>query len=163
MGRNPNVAAPARPPAVHRRRRRPRRDDARPGPAPAGAATNPAVAAPAATASGWKARPAQYTATTSVKDLAIPMSDGVMLRGDLTLPANADGKPIGAKVPVVVTITAYNKTIIAGGFGGTSPAPTRRTSSSAATRSSPSTLAAPARARASGTPSTSVRTRTPAR
>ena len=46
-------------------------------PAPAGAATNPAVAAPAATASGWKARPAQYTATTSVKDLAIPMSDGV--------------------------------------------------------------------------------------
>ena len=47
------------------------------------------------------------------------MSDGVKLRGDLTLPANADGTPIGAKVPVVVTITAYNKTVIAGGFGGT--------------------------------------------
>ncbi len=47
------------------------------------------------------------------------MSDGVRLRGDLTLPANADGTPIGAKVPVVVTITAYNKTVIAGGFGGT--------------------------------------------
>ena len=79
-----------------------------------------ATAAPAAaTASTWKPRPAQYTATTSVKDLAIPMSDGVKLRGDLTLPANADGTPIGAKVPVVVTITAYNKTVIAGGFGGT--------------------------------------------
>ena len=47
------------------------------------------------------------------------MSDGVKLRGDLTLPANADGTPIGAKVPVIVTITAYNKTVIAGGFGGT--------------------------------------------
>ena len=83
---------------------------------PAQAAT---TSAPAVTASTWKPRPAQYTATTSVKDLAIPMSDGVKLRGDLTLPANADGTPIGAKVPVVVTITAYNKTVIAGGFGGT--------------------------------------------
>ncbi len=53
------------------------------------------------------------------KDLAIPMSDGVKLRGDLTLPAGADGKAISTKVPVVVTITAYNKTVIAGGFGGT--------------------------------------------
>ena len=47
------------------------------------------------------------------------MSDGVKLRGDLTLPAGADGKAISTKVPVVVTITAYNKTVIAGGFGGT--------------------------------------------
>src|SRR4051794_28927406 len=47
------------------------------------------------------------------------MSDGVKLRGDLTLPANADGTPIGAKVPVIVTITAYNKAVIAGGFGRT--------------------------------------------
>ena len=88
---------------------------------PAQAATT--TAAPAATAaattSTWKPRPEQYTATTSVKDLAIPMSDGVKLRGDLTLPANPDGTPIGAKVPVIVTITAYNKTVIAGGFGGT--------------------------------------------
>ncbi len=85
--------------------------------APAQAATT--TAATTAASSTWKPRPAQYTATTSVKDLAIPMSDGVKLRGDLTLPANADGTPIGAKVPVVVTITAYNKTVIAGGFGGT--------------------------------------------
>ncbi len=91
-------------------------------PAPAGAATAP-TASKAATAtaatSTWKPRGEQYTATSSVKDLAIPMSDGVTLRGDLTLPANADGTPIGAKVPVIVTITAYNKTVIAGGFGGT--------------------------------------------
>ncbi len=82
---------------------------------PAEAATAPTAAA----AQTWQPRPAQYTQTSVTKDLAIPMSDGVKLRGDLTLPANADGTPIGAKVPVIVTITAYNKTVIAGGFGGT--------------------------------------------
>ncbi|WP_051276367.1 CocE/NonD family hydrolase [Marmoricola sp. URHB0036] len=83
-------------------------------------AVTPAEAASStATVSTWQPRPAQYTQTTTIKDLAIPMSDGVKLRGDLTLPANADGTPIGAKVPVIVTITAYNKTVIAGGFGGT--------------------------------------------
>ncbi len=88
-------------------------------PADAATSTTVATAAAAPTASGWKARPEQYPSTSSTKDLAIPMSDGVRLRGDLTLPANADGTPIGAKVPVIVTITAYNKTVIAGGFGGT--------------------------------------------
>ncbi len=92
--------------------------------APAEAASSAAAAATtqpaaAATTSTWKPRPEQYSTTTSTKDLAIPMSDGVRLRGDLTLPANADGTPIGSKVPVIVTITAYNKTVIAGGFGGT--------------------------------------------
>src|SRR4051794_2783635 len=82
-------------------------------------AVTPAEAASStATVSTWQPRPAQYTQTTTIKDLAIPMSDGVKLRGDLTLPANADGTPIGTKVPVIVTITAYNKTVIAGGFGG---------------------------------------------
>src|SRR6478735_5725639 len=83
------------------------------------AVTSPAHAATSAATRTWKPRPAAYTQTTSIKDLAIPMSDGVKLRGDLTLPANADGTPIGAKVPVIVTITAYNKTVIAGAFGGT--------------------------------------------
>ena len=87
---------------------------------PAEAATVPrTVATVAAATSTWQPRPEQYTQTSVTKDLAIPMSDGVKLRGDLTLPANADGTPIGAKVPVIVTITAYNKTVIAGGFGGT--------------------------------------------
>jgi len=39
------------------------------------------------------------------------MDDGTILRGDLTLPADADGDAIDAKFPVVVTITAYNKTV----------------------------------------------------
>ncbi len=87
--------------------------------APAVASASAATLAPAAATSTWKPRPAQYTQTAVTKDLAIPMSDGVKLRGDLTLPAGADGKAISTKVPVVVTITAYNKTVIAGGFGGT--------------------------------------------
>lgn len=91
------------------------------GTAPAGTATAKATAAPASTAanSGWKPRPEQYAGTSVTKDLAIPMSDGVKLRGDLTLPADASGKAATGRFPVVVTITAYNKTVIAGGFGST--------------------------------------------
>lgn len=75
--------------------------------------------ATAAANSGWKPRPEQYAGTSVTKDLAIPMSDGVKLRGDLTLPADASGKAATGRFPVVVTITAYNKTVIAGGFGST--------------------------------------------
>jgi putative CocE/NonD family hydrolase len=90
-------------------------------PAQAAPVATAASAAPAATAgtTSWKPRPEQYPQTAATKDLAIPMSDGVKLRADITRPAGADGKAISAKVPVVVTITAYNKTVIAGGFGGT--------------------------------------------
>ncbi len=88
--------------------------------APAHAATTAtAVSTIQAAAPGWKPRAEQYSQTAVTKDLAIPMSDGVKLRADLTLPAGADGTAISTKVPVVVTITAYNKTVIAGGFGGT--------------------------------------------
>jgi putative CocE/NonD family hydrolase len=78
-----------------------------------------AVASPAQAASSWTPRAAEYSSTVSIKDLAIKVSDGVTLRGDVTLPS-ADGTTAAAgKFPVVVTITAYNKTVIAGGFGGT--------------------------------------------
>jgi putative CocE/NonD family hydrolase len=89
--------------------------------APAHAVAPGAVQASSAAAAvpSWKPRPEQYTETVVSKDLAIPMSDGVKLRADLTLPAGADEKAVSTKVPVVVTITAYNKTVIAGGFGGT--------------------------------------------
>jgi putative CocE/NonD family hydrolase len=82
----------------------------------------PVTAAPvkaAAAASDWRPRAQQYAETVTTKDIAVPMSDGVKLRADLTLPAGADGKAISTRLPVVVTITAYNKTVIAGGFGGT--------------------------------------------
>src|SRR4051812_8109148 len=83
-------------------------------PAHAAPAASATTAVPAATTSTWKPRPEQYSKTVTIKDLAIPMADGVRLRGDLTLPADANGQAIKTKVPVVVTITAYNKTVIAG-------------------------------------------------
>jgi putative CocE/NonD family hydrolase len=88
------------------------------GVAPATAAT-PAAAPVAVGDMHWSPRPEQYAGTASRKDLAIPMSDGVVLRADLTLPADANGNPAPGRFPVVVTITAYNKTVIAGGFGST--------------------------------------------
>ena len=56
---------------------------------PAEAATAPTAAA----AQTWQPRPAQYTQTSVIKDLAIPMSDGVKLRGDLTLPGQRRRHP----------------------------------------------------------------------
>ena len=75
--------------------------------------------APASAAGSWKPRPEQYAKTVATKDLAIPMSDGTVLRGDLVRPS-ADGKtPVPGRWPIVITITAYNKTVIANGFGST--------------------------------------------
>jgi putative CocE/NonD family hydrolase len=78
-----------------------------------------APTAPSGSGMRWSPRPEQYAGTATRKDLAIPMSDGVVLRGDLTLPADADGNAVPGRFPVVVTVTAYNKTVIAGGFGST--------------------------------------------
>ena len=72
-------------------------------------ATAPTAPATTTVESGWKARPAQYPGTVTRKDLKIPMSDGTILRADLTVPANAGGAAIDRRLPVVVTITAYNK------------------------------------------------------
>jgi uncharacterized protein len=89
-------------------------------PLPALASSTPAHGATPAAHGGarasWQPRPATYARTVVQKDLAIPMSDGTVLRGDLELPADADGKPVDKRFPVIVTITAYNKA--AGGFGG---------------------------------------------
>lgn len=83
-----------------------------------------ADAATATVASGWTARPATYPKTVTSADLPITMSDGVVLRGDLLLPADADGKAIPGRFPVIVTITAYNKSVqqYAGGLAGGDPA-----------------------------------------
>ncbi len=70
--------------------------------------------------STWKPRPEQYPRVTTQQDLAIPMSDGTVLRGNLTRPADASGRAVTKKLPVVVTITAYNKNVQdqAGGIAG---------------------------------------------
>ncbi len=71
-------------------------------------------------ASRWEPRPEQFSETVKTTDVPIRMDDGVVLRGDLTLPATADGEPAKRRLPVLVMITAYNKTVIAGGGGGLS-------------------------------------------
>lgn len=73
--------------------------------------------------SGWMPRPEDYPATVTRRDLAIPMDDGTVLRADLTLPARADGTPVRRRLPVVVTLTAYNKQAMgsSGGLAGADP------------------------------------------
>ncbi len=78
-----------------------------------------APAAPAAGATGWEPRPEDFPTSVVSKDLAIPMDDGVVLRGDLVLPSTDGKTAVPGRWPVVVTVTAYNKTVIAGGFGST--------------------------------------------
>lgn len=75
------------------------------------------------TSDGWTPRPATYPKTVTQRDLAIPMSDGTVLRGDLVLPADSSGKAVKGRFPVIVTITAYNKSVLgaAGGLGGEPP------------------------------------------
>ena len=77
----------------------------------------------ATAATKWKPRGEEYPGTVTEKDVAIPMSDGVILRGDVVRPADASGKAIAKRLPVIVTITAYNKTVLssAGGLGGAAP------------------------------------------
>ncbi len=88
--------------------------------APASAAPAPSTAAPAQATGTWKPRPEQYPGTTIQQDLAIPMSDGTVLRGNLMRPVDASGRTVTTRLPVVVTITAYNKNVQdqAGGIGG---------------------------------------------
>ena len=75
------------------------------GPASAGAAT-------------WQARPEDHPKTVTEKDVKIRMSDGVVLRADVERPADDSGTAIDTPLPVLVTITAYNKTVLATGGGG---------------------------------------------
>ncbi|UMG94546.1 CocE/NonD family hydrolase [Nocardioides sp. TF02-7] len=85
------------------------------------ATTSTRAPAPASTAarrpSAWKPRPARYAATVTRTDIPIRMDDGVVLRADLELPAGANGRAVDRRLPVIVTITAYNKSVISGGAG----------------------------------------------
>ncbi|WP_310961951.1 CocE/NonD family hydrolase [Nocardioides terrisoli] len=84
--------------------------------------TSPAATARAATGA-WQPRPVQYPGVVKRTNLAIPMSDGTVLYGDLLLPADADKHAVPGRFPVIVTITAYNKDVqqYAGGLAGGNP------------------------------------------
>ncbi len=70
--------------------------------------------APAGCAEAFPRYAPQPVATEEVvlSDLAIPMSDGVVLRADVHLPAG-----IGGPVPTALTITGYSKSLGAAAFG----------------------------------------------
>ena len=69
----------------------------------------------------WAPRPEQFPRTVTTTDLPITMDDGVVLRADLVQPARADGSVVAKPMPVIITITAYNKSVLAtGGLGGPS-------------------------------------------
>ncbi|RKT87567.1 hypothetical protein SAMN05421805_101817 [Saccharopolyspora antimicrobica] len=67
---------------------------------------------------GWSARGEEHPGVATETDVAIPMSDGIVLRGDVQRPADADGNPVEGRFPVLVTITAYNKTVLNGPGAG---------------------------------------------
>ena len=88
------------------------------GPAPAAVGTVPAAGLATAPESGWTARPEDHPGTVTETDVKITMSDGVVLRADVERPADDSGTAVDTPLPVLVTITAYNKTVIASGGGG---------------------------------------------
>lgn len=82
---------------------------------------SPAVGASAATPevpSGWRARGEDFPGTVVTRNVSLPMSDGLVLKGDLVRPARADGSVVTGRLPVLVQITAYNKQVVSGGGGG---------------------------------------------
>lgn len=96
------------------------------GTLPTGASTpvpQTADTPPATKAASWTPRPIEYPKTVTTTNLSIPMSDGTVLKANLEQPADASGKAISAKMPVIVTITAYNKDVQqnAGGLAGGDP------------------------------------------
>ncbi|WP_408897060.1 CocE/NonD family hydrolase [Nocardioides sp. R1-1] len=99
-----------------------RRKCAKPAAAAVPAAPTPAAGTGTGTgttpaAAPWTARPAEYDAAVTTRDIPIRMDDGVVLRADLQQPAGPDGKPVATPLPVIVTITAYNKTVLSSGGG----------------------------------------------
>lgn len=76
-----------------------------------------------ASADSWDPRAEQYPDVVTENDLEIPMSDGTVLRANLTRPKDAAGAVVDDPLPVVVTITAYNKNVQqSSGFLGGDPA-----------------------------------------
>lgn len=60
----------------------------------------------------WTPRAEQYPGTSKQIDVPVTMSDGAVLRADVTRPADEEGKPIEGRFPVLLTIAAYNKTML---------------------------------------------------
>jgi putative CocE/NonD family hydrolase len=72
------------------------------------AAVTPVLATPDTAAKAWKPRPATY-GIAKTTNVAITMSDGVVLKADVLRPAAKDGSPAKGRFPVLLTQTPYNK------------------------------------------------------
>jgi hypothetical protein len=74
-----------------------------------------AVAPPAADAAipQLPVRGAEYAGVSVQRDVKVRMSDGVELVADVNRPATADGKAVTERLPVILTVTPYNKFISA--------------------------------------------------
>ena len=122
-----------------------------------------ATLAPAAATTTWKPRPAQYTRPPSPRTSPSRCPTGSCCAATSPCrPARTARR--SHQVPVVVTITAYNKTVIAGGFGGEPGR--RRPGVPGQARLRPAHRRRPRHRharRASGARSAPARTRTPAR
>lgn len=57
--------------------------------------------------------PQRYPNTVTTPDVEIPMSDGTILRGNLTRPADRNGRVVDEELPVVLNMTPYTKMISA--------------------------------------------------
>ena len=83
-----------------------------------------AVAASSAGACGttWTPydRPALYPKSVHLADQGIIASDGTRLSADVYLPADKNGVREPGKLPVLLTVTGYNKGLPAGGIAGAS-------------------------------------------
>jgi uncharacterized protein len=72
------------------------------------AAVTPVLATSDAPAKAWKPRAATY-GIAKTTNVAIKMSDGVVLKADVLRPAAKDGSAAKGRFPVILTQTPYNK------------------------------------------------------
>lgn len=68
-------------------------------------------------ASGWQPREQDHASVVTTSDVRVPVSDGLELLADVRRPADADGRVVEEPLPVLLTITAYNKSVLSTSFG----------------------------------------------
>lgn len=76
-----------------------------------------AVAEEAPTGTGWQPRGEDFPGVVTTSDLRVPVSDGLELLADVRRPVDAEGRVVEEPLPVLLTITAYNKSILTTPFG----------------------------------------------
>ncbi|MGH3725774.1 MAG: CocE/NonD family hydrolase [Mycobacterium sp.] len=53
----------------------------------------------------------RYPRVSFTPNVSIPLADGTLLKAQVFRPANADGTPVGDRVPVLFNLTPYNKSV----------------------------------------------------